>query len=68
MPTVTMAQIDYQCDTCKALVRADTDQTDIDGRLRWYLSYRCSNCGTNVESDDTGIVVFQLKWHKVEGR
>jgi hypothetical protein len=32
-------------------VNANCGQTVVDGVLRWYLSYQCSNCGTAVEID-----------------
>jgi large subunit ribosomal protein L7/L12 len=36
-------------------VNAEVDQTAIDGKLRWYLSYRCPICHAAVESDDIGF-------------
>ena len=56
-----MAQIEYQCDSCKAMILTEVDQTAVDGSLRWYLSYRCSNCGECVESDDTGLPPDEIR-------
>ncbi len=50
-----MATISMQCPDCSAPLTANVGESHIDGKLRWYQSYRCSSCGNATELDDIGF-------------
>jgi DNA-directed RNA polymerase subunit RPC12/RpoP len=52
---INVAVIVQKCASCGKTVNAEVDQTAIDGKLRWYISYRCPSCNAAAESDDIGF-------------
>ncbi len=50
-----MVEIKDFCDDCNKIININIQQTVIDKRLRWSISYLCPFCDTAIESDNIGF-------------
>lgn len=50
-----MATVSYSCPECRKATQLQVGQSIFGGKLVWYSSYSCTNCGSVVTMDDEGV-------------
>ncbi|AFY56835.1 hypothetical protein Riv7116_4414 [Rivularia sp. PCC 7116] len=50
-----MVKTEDYCDECKKKINISVQQTVMNQRLRWSISYICPFCSSMIESDDIGF-------------